>query len=136
VLLANQLPRSGPPRRQVRATHAYRERLADSIDLFPIDALSSAVAMKLNCVLQLTMMANRHYRLLGERIGNGYATARFQHIFRDFINAAAHVVIGEHGITVCFEKRAYNPLLAAAGLAKTNLALPRLQNKKFRLTLG
>jgi hypothetical protein len=46
------------------------------------------------------MMANCHYRLLRERIGNGYATARFQHIFLDFINAAANVVIGEHDIIV------------------------------------
>lgn len=91
---------------------------------------------KVGCDLQLTMMANCHYRLLRERIGNGYATARFQHIFLDFINAAANVVIGEHDITLCFEKRAYNPLLAAAGLAKTNLALHRLQNKKLRLTIG
>ena len=110
--------------------------IADSIDFLHIDALSPAVAMKVSCDLQLTMMANCHYWLLGDRIGNGYATARFQHIFREFINAAANVVIGEHDIIVCFEKRVHNPLLAAAGLAKTNLALPRLQNKKLRLTLG
>ena len=54
---------------------------------------------KVGCDLQLTMMANCHYRLLRERIGNGYATARFQHIFLDFINAAANVVIGDRAKT-------------------------------------
>jgi hypothetical protein len=32
--------------------------IADSIDCFHMDALSSAVAMKVNCVLQLTLMAS------------------------------------------------------------------------------
>jgi hypothetical protein len=46
--------------------------IADGVDFFHMDALSSAVAMKVSCDLQLTMMASSLYRLLGERIGNGY----------------------------------------------------------------
>jgi len=92
--------------------------------------------MKVSCDLQLTMMASCLYRLLGERIGNGYTTAKFQHIFRDFINATAHVFIDERDITVRFQKRAHNPLLIAAGFAKNNLPVPWLQNKKLRLIFG
>ena len=39
------------------------------IDFFHMDALSSAVAMKVNCDLQLTLMASSLYRLLAVRIG-------------------------------------------------------------------
>jgi hypothetical protein len=137
IVLTNQLRRSA-----VHLVGRYAQRMliengiADSIDFFHMDALSSAVAMKVSCDLQLTMMASCLYRLLGERIGNGYATARFQHIFRDFINAAANIIIGEHDITVRFQKRAHKPLLMAAGFAKTNLAVPWLQNKKLRLIFG
>lgn len=46
--------------------------IEDGIDFFHIDALASAVAMKVNCDLQLTLMASSLYRLLGARIGNGY----------------------------------------------------------------
>src|SRR5262249_495489 len=49
--------------------------IADGIDFFHMDALSSAVAMKVNCDLQLTLMASSLYRLLAERIGNGYTNA-------------------------------------------------------------
>jgi hypothetical protein len=82
-----------------------------------MDALSSAVAMKVSCDLQLTLMASNLYRLLGEQIGNGYATAMSQHIFHDFINAVANVMITERDITVRFQKRAHNPLAMAAGFA-------------------
>ena len=46
-------------------------KIEDGIDFFHMDALSSAVAMKVNCDLQLTLMASSLYRLLGR----GSATA-------------------------------------------------------------
>jgi len=36
-------------------------QIADGIDFFHMDALSSAVAMKVNCDLQLTLMASSLY---------------------------------------------------------------------------
>lgn len=110
--------------------------IADSIDFFHMDALSSAVAMKVSCDLQLTLMASGLYRLLGEKIGKGYATAKSQHIFRDFINATAHVTLYKHEIAVRFQKRAHNPLLMAAGLDKKHTPVPWLGNKKLRLIFG
>ncbi len=56
-----------------------------------MDALSSAVALKINCDLQLTLMGSSLYRMLGERIGGAYVTAESPHIFRDFIEASARV---------------------------------------------
>ena len=47
-------------------------------------------------------MASSLYRLFAERLGNGYATGRSEHIFRDFINAVAHVMIDELQITMRF----------------------------------
>jgi Transposase DDE domain len=137
IVLTNQLRRS--------ASHLigrYAQRMliengiADGIDFFHMDALSSAVAMKVSCDLQLTLMASSLYRLLGERLGNGYASAKSQHIFRDFINAVAHVMIDEREITVRFQKRAHNPLLMAAGFDRTDLPVPWLGKKRLRLLFG
>jgi hypothetical protein len=110
--------------------------IADGVDFFHMDALSSAVAMKVSCDLQVTLMASSLYRLLGERIGNGYATAKSQHFFRDFINATANVMISEGEITVRFQKRAHNPLAMAAGFAQTDVPVPWLGKKKLRLIFG
>lgn len=110
--------------------------IADNIDFFHMDALSSAVAMKVSCDLQLTLMASGLYRLFGEQIGHGYVTAKSQHIFRDFIHAVAHVSLTEDEITVRFQKRAHNPLLMAAGFDKTKLPIPWLGNKNLRFLFG
>ena len=116
------LPAHQPTRRSpAKLIDRYAQRMiiensiSDGIDFFHMDALSSAVAMKVNCDLQLTLMASSLYRLLGARIGAAYATAESRHVFRDFINATAHVTVGDRDITVRFQKRAHNPLLVAAG---------------------
>jgi hypothetical protein len=92
--------------------------------------------MKINCDLQLTLMAGSLYRLLGARIGNGYERAKSRHIFRNFIDATAQVVIDEKDILVRFQKRAYNPLLLAADFANTDVAIPWLGKKHLRLEFG
>jgi hypothetical protein len=89
-----------------------------------MEAISSAVAMKVSLDLQLTPMASSLYRLLGDRIGNGYETAESRHIFRDFIEASAIVMITEGEIDVRFQKRAHNPLLLAVGFQETNIRVP------------
>ena len=137
IVVTNQLRRSA-----VHLIGRYAQRMliengiADGVDFFHMDALSSAVAMKVDCDLQLTLMASSLYRLLGEQLGNGYATAKSQHIFRDFINAVAHVMITERDIQVRFQKRAHNPLLMAAGFDKTNLPVPWLGKRRLQFLFG
>ena len=110
--------------------------IEDGIDFFHVDALSSAVAMKVNCDLQLTLMASSLYRLLAVRIGHGYEIAKSRHLFRDLINASAVVTIEEEAIVVRFQRRAHNPLLVAAGFDGTNAVIPWLGRKRLRLVFG
>jgi hypothetical protein len=136
-LLTNQLRRS-----PAKLVGRYAQRMviengiADGIDFFHMDALSSAVPMKVNCDLQLTLMASSLYRLLGAHIGNGYATAKSRHIFRDFVDAVGQVTITEKEVVVRFQKRAHNPLLLAAGFADRNPPVPWLGRRRLRLLFG
>jgi Transposase DDE domain len=136
-LLTNQLSRSAP---QLIARYAQRmiieNGIADSIDFFHMDALSSAVAMKVDCDLQLTLMASSLYRLFALRLQNGYQRAHSRHLFRDFIDATAQVSIGDAEVEVRFQKRAHNPLLLAAGFDQLRPPIPWLDNKRLRLTFG
>ena len=136
-LLTNQLSRTPAKLIERYAQRMIIEnRIADGIDFFHMDALSSAVAMKVNCDLQLTLMASSLYRLLGTEIGQGYETATSRHLFRDFIEATAHIHILEKEVVVQFQKRAHNPLLLAAGFGKKNLPIPWLGGKKLQLLFG
>jgi hypothetical protein len=136
-LLTNQLSRSAP---KLIARYAQRmlieNGIADGIDFYHMDALSSAVAMKVDCDLQLTLMASSLYRLLALKLKNGYQRAQSRHLFRDFIEATAQVMITESEISVHFQKRAHNPLLMAAGLDQTREPIPWLGNKRLQLILG
>jgi hypothetical protein len=137
ILITNQLRRS-----PAKLIGRYAQRMiiengiADSIDFFHMDALSSAVAMKVNCDLQLTLMGSSFYRLLGAQLGNGYQRAKSRHLFRDFVDATAHITIGAKEISVRFQKRAHNPLLLAAGFDQTETKVPWLGNKPLRLEFG
>ncbi len=137
LLLTNQLNRSAP---HLIGRYAQRmlieNNIEDGIDFFHMDALSSAVAMKVNCDLQLTLMASSLYRLLAVRVANGYEAAKCRHLFMDLIDATADIMITEREVAVKFQKRAHNPLLIAAGFDKTDVVIPWLGGKRLRLSFG
>ena len=136
-LLTNQLQRS-----PATLVGRYAQRMLiennieDGIDFFHMDALSSAVAMKVNCDLQLTLMASSLYRLLACRLGNGYEKAKSRRLFANFITASAMIHLRDRDIEVRYQKRAHNPFLLAAGLDKTDQVIPWLGKKRLRLVFG
>jgi hypothetical protein len=137
ILLTNQLTKPAPKLVERYAKRMIIENsIADGIDFFHMDALSSAVAMKVNCDLQLTLMASSLYRLLAGRIGKGYEHTESRHLFQDFVDAAAKVKITESEIVVRYQKRAHNPLLVAAGFDTTDTVIPWLGGKRLRLVFG
>ena len=81
-------------------------------------------------------VASSLYRLLGTTVGNGYAEAKADHIFRDLVDATATVTITASAIEVRFQKRAHNPLLLAAGFDRMATAIPWLGGKSLRLIFG
>ena len=137
ILLTNQLK---PIAARLIERYARRmiieNSIEDGIDFFHMDALSSAVAMKVDCDLQLTLMASSLYRLLAGRIGRGYEQAKSRHLFRDFVDATAHVTIGESEIVIRYQKRAHNPLLVAAGFDTTETMIPWLGRRRLKLLFG
>ena len=137
LLLTNHLCLAAPT---VITRYAQRmiieNQIADGIDFFHMDALSSAVAMKVNCDLQLTLMASSLYRLLASQIGEGYPAMRSRTLFQHFIDATAQIHIAEKTIAVRFQKRARNPFLVAAGFADQSIRIPWLDNRKLQLVFG
>jgi hypothetical protein len=137
LLVTNQLRRGA-----VGLIENYAKRMliensiSDGVDFFHMDALSSAVAMKVNCDLQLTLMGSSLYRLLGARIGGGYTTAESRHIYRDFIQASARIEITPDTVNVKFGKRAHNPYLLDAGFAETDIPIPWWQGRRLKLSFG
>ena len=99
--------------------------LADSVDFFHLDSLSSAVALNVDFDVLLTVIASGIYRRLAGTL-RGYERARARQIFRRFLDTTARVAIATTRdlVTVRLPRRAHNPILLDAGLIGTTTAIP------------
>jgi hypothetical protein len=124
ILLTNDTHASPRPILERYARRMLIENeIEDQVHFFHVDALSSAVAMKVDFDVTLTVIATGIYRLLGKHL-HGFAHAKARQIFRHFLDTAAHVEItGEH-VRVEVPRRAHNPLLIESGLLATPVAIP------------
>src|SRR5262249_29388696 len=84
--------------------------LEDQVHFFHIDALSSAVAMKVDFDVALPAPATGLYRVLGKRLP-GFDHAKARQIFRRFLDTNAKVDVAPDGVRVRLPRRAHNPLL-------------------------
>jgi hypothetical protein len=136
-LVTNQLRRAASTLIERSAQRMVSaNRIAEGIDFFHRDALSSAVAMQITCDLQLTLMASSLYRLLGAQVGRGYEVAKGRHIFRAFIAAVGVITLSADAMQVQYQKRAHTPLLIAAGFGTTAVPVPCLGHKRLRFVFG
>ncbi len=88
--------------------------LSDAVRFFHMDALSSAVGLKVDFDMALLVIASGLYRLLARRM-RGYADAQARHIFRDLIDTPANVTITAREVQVHFHRRAHLPIIIASG---------------------
>lgn len=134
ILLTNQ-PRR--PVAQLITRYAQRmlieNALADAVRFFHLDALSSAVGLKVDFDMALLVIASGLYRLLARRM-RGYADAQARQIFRDLIDMPADVTVTEREVQVSFHRRAHLPIILASGLIDTPVSVPWWEGKSLRLT--
>jgi hypothetical protein len=107
--------------------------LSDAIRFFHMDALSSAVGLKVDLDMGLLVIASGLYRLLSQRM-RGYADSQARQIFRDLIAMPANVSVRDDEVEVSFLRRAHLPIILASGLMDQPVAVPWWEGKKLRLT--
>jgi hypothetical protein len=107
--------------------------IAEAVQFFHLDALSSMVGLKVDFDLQLTLMASSLYRLLATKIGSGYGHAQAKKLFRNLLEVSATVVIEPEQVVVTLDKRAHNPYLVKSHLADEPTPMPWFGNKRLLL---
>ena len=108
--------------------------LADAVDFFHLDALSSAVALNIDFDVLLTVIASGIYRLFAKSL-HGYERAQARQIFRRFLDTTARVTIAADQVTVQLPRRAHNPLLLDAGLIARATKIPWWDDRKLRIEI-
>jgi len=107
--------------------------LSDAVRFFHMDALSSAVGLKVDCDMALLVIASGLYRLLARRM-RGYGDAQARHIFRDLIDTPADVTVAGREVEVRFHRRAHLPILLASGLLDAPVTVPWWNRMSLRMT--
>jgi len=134
ILLTN---RRHTPTKQLITRYAQRmlieNALSDAVRFFHMDALSSAVGLKVDLDMALLVIASGLYRLLARRM-RGYSDAQARQIFRDLIDTPADVTITEREVQVSFHRRAHLPIILASGLIEQPAPVPWWNGLPLRLT--
>ena len=105
--------------------------IADAVQFFHIDALSSLVGLRVDLDLQITLMASSLYRLLAEKMGGLYRNAEAKTIFHQLLDLSATVAVEKDSVVVTIPKRSHNPYLVASRLADQPTPLPWFGDKQL-----
>jgi hypothetical protein len=134
ILLTNQRQ---APVQGLLTRYAHRmlieNSLSDAVRFFHLDALSSAVGLKVDFDMALLVVASGLYRLLARRM-RGYADAHARRIFQDLVDMPAQVEITPTEVQVEFHRRAHLPIVLASGLCDRAVAIPWWSGRRLRLT--
>jgi hypothetical protein len=124
ILLTNQRHKTAK-----RLVTRYAQRmlienaLSDAVRFFHANALSSAVAMKVDFDLALLVIASGLYRRLAQQM-RGYKNAQARQVFRDLVDMPATISVTQKEVTVTFHRRAHLPILMAADVFRETPAVP------------
>ena len=108
--------------------------LADAVNFFHLDALSSAVALNVSFDVLLTTMAPGLYRLLA-RQPRGFERAQPRQLWRRFLKSPAQVRVTESEVVVELPRRAHNPILIASGLLEDRPPVPWWNGRELRFEI-
>lgn len=107
--------------------------IAEAVQFFHLDALSSMVGLKVDFDLQITLMASTLYHLLATKVGAGYDHAQAKTLFRNLLDVSATVAIEPQRVVVTLDKRAHSPFLVKSRLADSPTPMPWFGNKALHL---
>ena len=106
--------------------------LSDAVRFFHMNALSSAVGIKVDFDMALLVIASGLYRQLAKTM-RGYADAQAGHIFRDLINMPATVTVEASEVTVRFHRRAHLPIIIDSGMLDSPVKVPWWNGATLRM---
>jgi len=135
IIITNDKKTSAP---DLITRYALRMLIENSISngvrFFHTTALSSAVAIRVDFDVVLTLVGQALYRKLAGHL-RGYEHCNAETIFRKFIDTPGKIHIDSDEIEVRLNKRATNPILLESGLLNIPFQLPWIPGRQIRITV-
>jgi len=107
------------------------QRLAEIIQAFCADALSSTVSLNVDLDIVLCVLAQALLAAFRSRLGPGYATATPDTLQRRFLDTPGTITRDGDTITVTLTRRAYSPVLRQSSLP-AETTIPWRHNRRLR----
>jgi hypothetical protein len=107
------------------------QRLAEIIQAFCADALSSTVNLNAGLDVVLCVLAQALLAAFRTRLGPGYATATPDTLQRRFLETSGTITTDDNTITVTLNRRAYSPVLRQSDL-RADTTVPWWGNRRLR----
>ncbi len=107
------------------------QRLAEIIQAFHADALSSAVNLNVDLDVVLCVLAQALLAAFRARLGGGYATVTPDTLQRRFLDSPGTILNDRNMITVRIDRRAYSPVLRQASLP-ADTTVPWWHDRRLR----
>jgi transposase-like protein len=102
--------------RQYARRMTIEQRLAEIIQAFCADALSSTVNLNVDLDVVLCVLAQALLAAFRTRLGGGYAAATPDTLQRRFLDSSGTIISDGDTITIRIDRRAYSPVLRQATL--------------------
>jgi transposase-like protein len=106
------------------------QRLAEIIQAFCADALSSAVNLNVDLDVVLCVLAQALLAAFRTRLGAGYAHATPDTVQRRFLDSPGTIINNGDAITIRIDRRAYSPILRQADLP-ADTTVPWWHNRRL-----
>ena len=133
ILLTNQKTSAAKLITRYARRMLIENSLSDAVRFFHMDALSSAVGLKVDFDMALLVIASGLYRRVAQRM-RGYGDAQARQIFRDLLDLPAQVEISDKEVRVEFHRRAHLPIILASDLCERTVKIPWWSDRSLRLT--
>jgi hypothetical protein len=111
------------------------QRLAEIIQAFCADALSSTVNLNVDLDVMLCVLAQALLAAFRTRLGGPYHSTTPDVLQRRFLDTAGTIYWEGEAITVHLDRRAYSPVLRQADLP-AEIAVPWWGDRKLRFKIG
>ena len=107
-------------------------KLADIVNFFNANALSSPIMIRIHFDLLWTLIADTLYHLFAKDLRR-FEKCSPQKIFKQFVDMPGQIVYDGNAFTVKIRKRATTPVLLGVGKLNKEIRVPWLNNKPLRI---
>jgi transposase len=106
--------------------------IAEAVDFFHLNALSSPILIKVQLDVIMTMIADTLYYMLARRL-RGFEECDARKLYRHFVRASGQISINGDRVTVTYAKQAHNPILRSVPWHTLPAEIPGCPGAKLNL---